>query len=215
MVSTRIAVASCLIIGGAGVALGGPASADPNPLGGYTFEAEDGESATWTLAPCADPADNCVQVAETGNSRRAPWTSTASVTVGSWILFVNQPDAILCDDGSSVPGVNNYSWGASTLSGYASINTAGACGKAPASLAIPSRLTPTGRPVAYPNAPIYDAPLALPAAEPPVAAGAAGAAPAAPLPAESDPALVATPEIIAPAPFELTEAEVALPGFNR
>jgi hypothetical protein len=35
------------------------------------------------------------------------------------------------------------------------------------------------------------------------------------MPAESDPALVATPEIIAPAPFELTEAEVALPGFNR
>ena len=212
MVLNRMAVASCLIIGGAGVTLAGPASADPNPLGGYTFEAEDGESATWTLTPCADPADNCVQVAETGNSKRAPWSATAYVTVGSWVLFVNQPDAILCGDGSSVPGVNNYSWGASTLSGYASINTAGACGNAPESLAIPFRLTPTGSPVQYPNAPIYDAPLIPPAAEPPVAAGTA---PAAPMPAESDPALVATPEIIAPAPFELTEAEVALPGFNR
>ena len=208
---TRVAVtASVCIVGG--FALASPAGADPNPLGGYTFEAEDGESATWTLTPCADPADNCVQVAETGNSKRAPWTGTALVTVGSWIMFVNQPDAILCGDGSSVPGVNNYSWGASTLSGYASINTAGACGNAPESLAIPFRLTPTGSPVLYPTAPIYDAPLTPPAAEPPVAAGPA---PAAPRPAESDPALVATPEIIAPAPFELTEAEVALPGFNR
>jgi hypothetical protein len=212
MVLTRMAVASCLIIGGAGVTLAGPAIADPSPLGGYTFEAEDGESATWTLTPCAEPADNCVQVAETGNSKRAPWTGTALVTVGSWIMFVNQPDAILCGDGSSVLGVNNYSWGASTLSGYASINTAGACGNAPQSLAIPFRLTPTGSPVLYPTAPIYDAPLTPPAAEPPVTAGTA---PAAPMPAESDPALVATPEIIAPAPFELTEAEVALPGFNR
>jgi hypothetical protein len=211
MKHTRVAVAaSVCIVGGFGLA--SPASADPSPLGGYTFEAEDGESATWTLTPCADPADNCVQVAETGNSKRAPWSATAYVTVGSWVLFVNQPDAILCSDGSSVPGVNNYSWGASTLSGYASINTAGACGNAPESLAIPFRLTPTGSPVQYPNAPIYDAPVAPPAAEPPVAAGTA---PAAPMPAESDPALVATPEIIAPAPFELTEAEVALPGFNR
>ena len=208
---TRVAAAaSACIIGGLTLAV--PACADPNPLGSYTFEAEDGESATWTLTPCADPADNCVQVAETGNSKRAPWSSTAYVTVGSWVMFVNQPDAILCGDGSSVPGVNNYSWGASTLSGYASINTGGACGKAPESLAVPFRLTPTGSPVVYPNAPIYDAPLASPAAEAPVNSPAA---PAAPMPAESDPALVATPEIIAPAPFELTEAEVALPGFNR
>jgi len=35
------------------------------------------------------------------------------------------------------------------------------------------------------------------------------------MPAETDPAIVATPEIIAPAPFELTEADVASPGFNR
>ena len=35
------------------------------------------------------------------------------------------------------------------------------------------------------------------------------------MPAESDPALVATPNNLAPAPFQLTEAEVASPGFNR
>ena len=35
------------------------------------------------------------------------------------------------------------------------------------------------------------------------------------MPAETDPAIVATPSLLAPPPFELTEAEVALPGFNR
>ena len=35
------------------------------------------------------------------------------------------------------------------------------------------------------------------------------------MPAETDPAIVATPSLLAPPAFELTEAEVALPGFNR
>jgi hypothetical protein len=35
------------------------------------------------------------------------------------------------------------------------------------------------------------------------------------MPAESGNLGVAAPEVIAPAPFELSEAEVALPGFNR
>ena len=211
---TRLAATSVLVLGGAGLAVAGPAAAAPGALGSYTFEGEDGESATWTLTACADGGDNCVQVAETGNSKRAPWTGTAFVTVGSWIMFVNQPDAILCDDGSSVPGVNNYSWNNDNLSGYASINTAGACGKGPESLAIPFQLTRTGDAILYPDAPIYDAPPAPPAAEPPQAAPEGAPAPAAPMPAESDAAIVATPEIIAPPPLELTEAEVASPGFN-
>ncbi len=211
---TRLAATSVLVLGGAGLAVAGPAAAAPGALGGYTFEGEDGESATWTLTACADGGDNCVQVAETGNSKRAPWTGTAFVTVGSWIMFVNQPDAILCDDGSSVPGVNNYSWNNDNLSGYASINTVGACGKGAESLAIPFQLTRTGDAILYPDAPIYDAPPAPPAAEPPQAAPEGAPAPAAPMPAESDAAIVATPEIIAPPPLELTEAEVASPGFN-
>lgn len=35
------------------------------------------------------------------------------------------------------------------------------------------------------------------------------------MPAESDPAIVATPNDLAPPPFQLTEGEVASPGFNR
>jgi hypothetical protein len=211
---TRLAATSVLVLGVAGLAVAGPAAAAPGALRSYTFEGEDGESATWTLTACADGGDNCVQVAETGNSKRAPWTGTAFVTVGSWIMFVNQPDAILCDDGSSVPGVNNYSWNNDNLSGYASINTVGACGKGAESLAIPFQLTRTGDAILYPDAPIYDAPPAPPAAEPPPAAPEGAPAPAAPMPAESDAAIVATPEIIAPPPLELTEAEVASPGFN-
>lgn len=34
------------------------------------------------------------------------------------------------------------------------------------------------------------------------------------MPAETDPAIVATPSLLAPPPFELTEAEVALPGYR-
>ena len=210
---TRAAVASVVIAGGLGVGLAGPASADPNPLGTYTFEAADGEKATWVLAPCADPADNCVQVSETGNAMRAPWTGTAYVTVGSWIMFVNQPDAILCSDGSSVPGVNNYSWSADSLAGYASINTPGACGEGPSSLALPFQLTRSGDPVVYPTGPVENMLDVPPPAAPPAAPGTAPAP--APMPAETDPAIVATPSVLAPPPFELTEAEVALPGFNR
>ncbi|MGB6108033.1 MAG: hypothetical protein WBF86_09495, partial [Mycobacterium sp.] len=73
---TRLAAASLLLTGGVGLVIAGPVEADPAPLGSYTFEAEDGEAATWNLTPCLEPADNCVQVAETGNSARAPWTGT-------------------------------------------------------------------------------------------------------------------------------------------
>lgn len=211
---TRVAAASVFIAGGIGLGFAIPVNADPDPLGTYTFEAEDGEMATWALAPCVDAADNCVQVSEFGSSKRAPWTGTAYVTVGSWIMFVNQPDAILCDDGTSVPGVNNYSWDATGLAGYASINTGGACGNEAESLAIPFQLTRSGNPVQYPTGPSYETPLTpLPAETP--AAPTTAAAPAESTPTETDPAIVATPSVLAPPPFELTEAEVALPGFNR
>ena len=212
MNQTRLAAASVLLTGGVGLIIAGPVEADPGSLGGYTFEAVDGESATWNLTPCLEPADNCVQVAETGSAKRAPWTGTAYVTVGSWIMFVNQPDAILCDDGSSVPGVNNYSWSGANLSGYASINTAGVCGKPPESLAIPFQLTRSGVAVEYPDAPVYDAPIVPQEAPPPVApeAAPAPAEPApAPMPAEAEPpTLEGFNEPITP-------AEAGLPGFNR
>jgi len=224
---TRAATAAVL----AGVALGlaGPAgaevvgpTADPGAVGTFTFESEAGESATWTVTPCPDDTDRCVQVAETGSSKRAPWNANAYWTVGSWILFVDQADAILCNDGSSAPGRNNYSWSASNLNGYASIFSNGACDTEPQSLAIPFALTKTGSaPPRMPDAPIYSEPYIVdipPPYVPPAAAEAPGSAsmPAeAPMPAESDAAIVATPNPIPNESQPLTEAIVAEPGFNR
>lgn len=205
----RVAVAAA-----AGLALGSvagvpatlapAAAADPDVMGTYTFEAEDGESATWTLAPCAGNGAGCVRVSETGNSKRAPWSADARRSVGSWIMFVSQPDAILCKDGTAVPGVNTYSWDGVALSGSASILSKGACGTEPASISIPFTLTKTGSgPVQYPSAPIEVEPL-VPGPQP-TAAPVAPPPPTGPLPAESP---VAPPVMPAPAD-QLTESEVA------
>jgi hypothetical protein len=75
-------------------------------------------------------------------------------------------------------------------------------------------LEPTKAPPAPPPPPAYLPPYP-PVSEPdPFAVGAAGA-PAGAMPAESDPAIVATPNDLAPPPFQLSEADVAQPGFNR
>jgi hypothetical protein len=209
---TRVVVASALIAGGAAVGLADPANAaDSNALGTYTFEADGGESATWTLTPCIDDSDQCVHVAASGSSKHGPWSADAHWTVGSWILFVDQPDAVSCPSGGSAGGLNNYSWDASTLTGYASIFT-GACGGDPESLAIPFTLTKTGSPVVAPTAPIYDQPFYPPTAEVYEPGPTAEAPPAGPI--ETDPALTATPAEIPNLSDPLTEAEVAMPGFN-
>lgn len=215
-------------LGGLALGLAAPAladdagttvKADPNALGTYTFESEAGESATWTVTPCAEDTLHCVNVAETGSDKRAPWNANAYWTVGSWILFVEQPDAILCNDGTSVPGRNNYSWDATDLNGYASIFSSGACDAEAQSLAIPFTLTKTGEAPRMPDAPIYDEPYVVdipPPYVPPAEGPAAAEAPAAgPMPAESDPAIVATPNVIPNESQPLTEAIVAEPGFNR
>ena len=70
----------------------------------------------------------------------------------------------------------------------------------------------------YPTAPVQTEPYVVDIPEPyvPGAAEAPDAgSPAAGAPVETDPALTAKPEIEAPPAGELTEAEVAEPGFNR
>jgi len=207
---TRLAMAS-VCVAGLGVGLAGPANAaDPQALGTYTFEATDGESATWTVTPCDDDTDHCVRVAEAGNSKRAPWSANADWSVGSWILFVDQPDAILCKNGTSAPGRNNYSWDATSLTGWASTFSNGACHSAPESLAIPFKLTRVAGsgPVQYPTEPGDAQPYV-----PPLSAESAFT-PAEPMPVESDPNLVAEPPVVPSGSDQLTEAEVAEPGFN-
>lgn len=183
--------------------------ADPNALGTYTFEAEDGEVAVWTVTPCAEDSLHCVHVNSTGNDQRGAWNANAYWTVGSWILFVDQPDAILCNDGSVSAGTNNYSWDATSLNGYTSIFNPGACGSEPGSLAIPFALTKTGGPARMPDAPIYSQPYVVEIPEPYTPPAGGGS-----MPAESDAAIVATPNAIPNESQPLTEAEVAEPGFN-
>lgn len=212
--------ASAVVVAGAALGLAAPAQADdngtalpladPNALGTYTFEGESGESATWIVTPCAQDSLHCVNVAETGNSKRRPWNANAYWVVGSWTLFVEQPDAILCNDGSTAPGRNTYSWNADSLDGNVSLfNGSGACGSEPSVLNIPFVLTKTGEPTRFPEVPVAE-PYIVDIPEPYTPPAAAEA----PMPAESDPAIVATPNIIPSNTQPLTEAEVAEPGFN-
>lgn len=186
MTLIRIAVGTAIAVGTVGLAA--PAIADDDAFGTYTFVADDGETATWTLTPCAGDAPGCARVSETGNSKRAPWSGDAHWSVGSWILFVQQADAILCEDGTSAPGSNTYSWDGVTLSGNASIIPGGACGMKAANVSIPFRLNRIGGAPAQPPAqPAAKAPTQPAAPLPTVPQAPAGPtpAPAPPLAAES------------------------------
>jgi hypothetical protein len=204
MTLIRAAVLAALAAGG--VALAAPAAADSDVFGSYAFVAEDGESATWMLTPCADNAPGCVRVSETGNSKRAPWSGDAHWSVGSLILFVQQPDAILCETGPAAPGMNTYSWDGSSMSGSVSILTNGACGKKAESLSIPFKLTRVGAaevqpPAAAPAGVAPATPAAAPqAVAPPTALESASPAPSAPLAAESSAGPVGAPPATAPVP---------------
>jgi hypothetical protein len=219
MIGTKAAAA--VFLTGVGLGLAAPASAedaavpqilaDPNALGTYTFEASSGEASVWTVTPCKIDQLHCVHVSATGNKLREPFSGDAYWTVGSWIMFVDQPDAILCSDGRSEPGRNTYAWDATSLSGSASLFTAGACGQEGGSVSIPFDLTKTGGPPRLPDAPVQYQPYIVDI-PPPYVPGAAEA-PAA-VPAESDPAIVATPNVIPNESDPLTEAIVAEPGFN-
>lgn len=207
----RLTVASVM----AAEALAGSAhaAADPGIFGVYAFTAEDGEHATWTLTPCADDVPGCVRVAETGNAKRAPWSGDAHWSVGSLILFVQQPDAILCEDGPAVPGTNTYSWDGASMSGSASILSNGACGTKTNSLSIPFTLTRVGPAELRPPAPPAESPAspAQPSLPPPAAVESPAPAapqdgvpaPTAPLAAESTatgPAAPATASAAVPVP---------------
>lgn len=208
MTLIRAAVVAALAAAG-GSAWAAPAAADSDVFGTYAFAADDGENATWILTPCADNAPGCVRVAETGNAKRAPWSGDAHWSVGSLILFVQQPDAILCEGGTAAPGMNTYSWDGGSMSGSASILTHGACGIKAASLSIPFKLTrlgaaevqrppaaPAGVPPAGPPAAPQDAALPPPASQ----ETAPAPAPTAPLAAESTAGQVGTAPAPAPAP---------------
>jgi hypothetical protein len=140
--------ASVIFASLAAVGFASPASADDFG-GAYTMDM-GGEPSTWTITPCSDdpaqqqPFNQCVRVAATGG-KYAPWESEAHWSVGYWTMFVDRPDAITCDDGSSLPSNVTYSWDAGTLVGSIAFFFPGGCGGAPAkSLAAPFTLTRIG-----------------------------------------------------------------------
>mgnify|MGYP000972661759 CR=1 FL=1 len=185
---TLIRISAAAALAAATLACAAPAAAaDAGIFGTYAFAADDGETATWTLAPCADDAPGCVRVSETGNAKRAPWSGDAHWSVGSLILFVQQPDAILCADGSSVPGRNTYSWDGASMSGSASIITNGACDVKSEALSIPFRLTRIGAAEAPQPAAALPAPAAL---RPPGPSSRLSCGIARPLSAQTKPASV-------------------------
>jgi hypothetical protein len=187
MTLIRTAASSALLVALVGGTMAtGPASAavEPAVFGTYSFEAKDGESATWSVAPCPENTDGCIRVAEFGNSKRKPWSGEAHYVVGSWVLLADQPDAVLCEDGTSVPGRNTYTWDSATLAGSVSTYSPGACGLKSGSVSIPFTLAKTGAGAApNPTAPAPQAPAEAVAPTPsPVVP-----LPAAPLPAEAPP----------------------------
>lgn len=137
--------ASVVFAGVAVAGLASPVSAAGVDAGGtYAFATDKGEEATWVVTACQDDSPSCIQVAETGNASRQPWRGTAYLSVGSWIMFVDQPDAITCDDGTVFPGRTSYAWDAVKLSGWASVHDNGFCGNDPKTLATPFTLTKLG-----------------------------------------------------------------------
>lgn len=134
-----------LIVSAAVVAVGAAApahAADPNAVGTFTFKS-GAATATWVATPCDDDSDHCIHVSSSGMADQAPWNADAFWSVGSWILKVDQGDAITCTDGSQHPGQMTYSWNAATFEGYAGIFNPGICGGKPETISAPFTLTRT------------------------------------------------------------------------
>jgi hypothetical protein len=191
---TRGVAPAIIVTGVCAVGFASPAWAD-DVSGTYTIDYGRGNTATWTVTPCGeDSFIPCAHVAESG-ARLAPWNADAALSVGSWTLFVDRPDAIPCSDGSSHPGRATYSWNAVTLSGYVSVYDDKVCGDEARTLYAPITLTKT--------APVAGAEAPLPGAESPLAAES-------PLPGAESPLAVGSP--VAGAESPLVGAESPLAG---
>jgi hypothetical protein len=140
---TRGVTASVVIAGLAAVGFASPAWAD-DFSGTYNID-YGGKTATWTVTPCdvEPPFTPCVHVAE-GGSPVAPWQSDAFWSVGSWSLFAERPDVLVCSDGTNHPARATYALDAVTLSGFISIFDNKVCGEKARTLYAPIKLTKTG-----------------------------------------------------------------------
>ena len=160
-------LAPAIIVAGVGaVGFASPAWAD-DFSGTYKADYGHGNTSTWTVTPCdGESFIPCAHVAESG-SPLAPWNADAALSVGSWTLFVDRPDAIPCSDGSSHPGRATYSWNAVTLSGSVSVYDNKVCGDKARTLYAPFTLTKTA-PLAGAEVPVPGAEAPVPGAEAPL-----------------------------------------------
>jgi hypothetical protein len=195
-------IAPTIIVAGVGaVGFASPAWAD-DVSGTYTIDYGRGNTATWTVTPCdGESFIPCARVAESG-APLAPWSAQAALSVGSWTLFVDRPDAIPCNDGSNHAGRATYSWNAVTLSGSVSVYDDKVCGDEAHTLYAPFTLTKT--------APLAGAESPLLGAESPLVAESPLAGAEAPLPGPEVPlAGVEAPVAGAEAPVAGAESPLA------
>jgi hypothetical protein len=135
-------VTAFVIFAALAVGFASPASAD-DFSGTYKID-YGGDTATWTVTPCDDEAFvSCVHVAESG-SKLAPWQSDAFWSVGSWSLFAERPDVLVCSDGTNHPARATYALDAVTLTGNISIFDNKVCSDEARTLYAPITLTKTG-----------------------------------------------------------------------
>ena len=119
------------------------------------------------------------------------WSAEAHWQVGSWIMFVDEPAAVVCDDGTEHNMRVNYSWDAAADSGSRSFLDTGICDGEAQSVSAPYTLTRLGPPPAPPPVEVPPPPPLAPLLLPPLAAEAVPPPPGVPLPplaAEAPPA---------------------------
>jgi hypothetical protein len=117
----------------AGLAAGGlasPAAADDGS-GTYTFNWVNGGETQHLGVPSCGVM--CPHVSDARNSRHAPWESDAYALNGYWTLFVQRPDMITCDDGTTFAAHAAYYWDVAG-NGLVETNNAGECGQPPGPL---------------------------------------------------------------------------------
>lgn len=95
-----------------GVALAGPAAADPPLLNGVYGSADGDPYNVWTIAT------NCGAAGCTGTvASNQGWTTRTTLTGGRWVFTMSKPGGLTCSDGHYEPAVVTMSVDPVTLGG--------------------------------------------------------------------------------------------------
>jgi hypothetical protein len=138
----------------AAVAVAGPAFATDaiteNAVGTYDYAQGSKVTSSWVVTPCADNANQCVQVTAFGlkdkDHKKPLWSGQAHWQVGYWTMFADTPNALACKDGTKHTLPGTYSWDGGANTGVASFADPGLCGGKAKQGATRITLTKTGPP---------------------------------------------------------------------